>query len=214
VLKRHAGTLVTLAIISGAILILVLNLEPTGSRLPAPPPPSEKTAIPSATGLPASAAGFREYPIGDEVEQSGLRIAAVWLPPIHMAGMKSDPGTDMIHLEADIHALEANINGFGKDEFVPYLKVTYQIIPSEGGATLEGEMGPMVARDGLHYGANIATPRPGNYRLVYQINPPSAVLGRHDDPITGVAPWWEPFEVSFDWTFDGLPDDKAKTGAG
>lgn len=202
-LKRHAGALVTLAIIVGAVLILALNLEPAGSRLP---PPSE-TATPSAVVLPAGAAGFREYPIGDEVEQSGLRIAAVWLPPIHMAGMKPGEGMNMIHLEADIRALEANINGFGKDEFVPYLKISYQIVPSAGGTTLEGEMGPMVARDGLHYGANIFMPGPGKYRLVYRINPPSAELGRHDDPITGVAPWWEPFEISFDWDYHPEPVD-------
>ena len=83
-LKRHAGILVTLAIISGAVLILVLNLEPAGTRLP-PPPPLEN-ATPLTTGLPAGAVGFREYPIGDEVEQSGLRIAAVGCPPFTWRG--------------------------------------------------------------------------------------------------------------------------------
>ena len=69
-----------------------------------------------------------------------------------------------------------------------------------------GTMMPMVARDGLHYGASIAMPRAGHYTLTYRIDPPSAGgLGRHADPATGVAPWWEPFEVSFDWDYPGPP---------
>ena len=48
---------------------------------------------------------------------------------------------------------------------------------------------PMVARDGLHYGANIEMPRAGRYTLTYRIDPPSAGgLGRHSDAVTGVAP--------------------------
>jgi uncharacterized protein involved in high-affinity Fe2+ transport len=67
-------------------------------------------------------------------------------------------------------------------------------------------MTPMVARDGLHYGANIAMPRAGRYTLTYRIEPPwKGGLGRHSDPVTGVAPWWEPFEVSFDWDYEGPP---------
>ena len=62
---------------------------------------------------------------------------------------------------------------------------------------------PMVARDGLHYGATIEMPGDGHYKLTYAIKPPSAGgLGRHVDPATGVEPWWKPFEVSFDWDFN------------
>jgi periplasmic iron binding protein len=64
----------------------------------------------------------------------------------------------------------------------------------------------MVARDGLHYGASIAMPTPGSYRLTYRLAPPSAGgLGRHSDPVTGVAPWWQPFEVAYDWDYPGPP---------
>ena len=65
---------------------------------------------------------------------------------------------------------------------------------------------PMVARDGLHYGASIEMPKAGRYKLTYAIKPPSAGgLGRHADRATGVDPWWEPFEVSFDWDYPGPP---------
>ena len=35
-------------------------------------------------------------------------------------------------------------------------------------------MMPMVARDGLHYGASIEMPTAGHYKLTYAIEPPSA----------------------------------------
>ena len=118
----------------------------------------------------------------------------------------------LIHLEADIHATEGNRNGFAKDEFVPYLVVHYTIVPEEANGKAEaaepiqGTMTPMVARDGLHYGASIEMPKAGRYKLTYAIEPPSAGgLGRHADAATGVDPWWKPFEVSFDWDYPGPP---------
>ena len=64
-------------------------------------------------------AGFREYPIGEDVEKNQMRIAAVYLPPVEMDGMPGAGRRRLIHLEADIHATEGNRNGFAKDEFVP-----------------------------------------------------------------------------------------------
>jgi uncharacterized protein involved in high-affinity Fe2+ transport len=124
-----------------------------------------------------------------------------------MEGMTDPTSSNLIHLEADIHATEGNLNGFAKDEFVPYLVVQYTISPADGkpnGAvkSVRLPMTPMVARDGLHYGATIEAPPAGHYKLTYAIEPPSAGgLGRHVDAATGVAPWWKPFEVSFDWDY-------------
>jgi uncharacterized protein involved in high-affinity Fe2+ transport len=202
--RSWAGPLITILIGGGVVLLLVLNLNLSTPR-PAPP-----VKAPPPPGLPAAAkpADFREYPIGDEVVKNQMRIAAVWLPPIAMEGMPALPaGGDVIHLEADIHATEGNVNGFAKDEFIPYLKIRYTIAATDGGAVIhQGELMPMIARDGLHYGASLAMPESGSYRLSYSIEPPSAGgLGRHSDPITGVAPWWEPFEVGFDWDYPGPP---------
>ncbi len=208
-LKRWAGPLITTLIVGGVALIVVLNLNLNGmSSRPESGPPVAPSVTPEKTGPGVGpVAGFREYPIGEPHVRNTMRIAAVWLPPIPMEGMGEALGSDVIHLEADIHATEGNRNGFAKDEFVPYLKISYAIVPVEGGAPLhQGEMMPMVAHDGLHYGASIAMPRAGAFRLIYRIQPPSAGgLGRHSDPITGVAPWWEPFKVSFDWDYPGPP---------
>lgn len=201
-------TSIVTCLVAGAIAaVLWFNWEgkPAGSRAAArplddQPGPRDVASKPAAAQFPA---GFREYPIGEEVEKKHIRVAAVWLPGVHLAGTPTS--SDVIHLEADVHATEGNANGFARDEFVPYLKIRYRLerLGGSGGEVAEGEFMPMVARDGLHYGANIAAPAPGAYRLTYSISPPSAGgLGRHDDPVTGVQPWWEPFDAVFEWNFE------------
>jgi periplasmic iron binding protein len=147
--------------------------------------------------------GVPEHPIGEPVEKNHIQVVAVWLSAVKMEGMAatSAGASDLIHLEADVKATKDNPNGFAMGEFVPYLKIAYSIVPAKGGTAIDkGELSPMIARDGLHYGANILMPKPGDYRLVYDIEPPSAGgLGRHSDPATGVAPWWQPFQAVFDW---------------
>jgi uncharacterized protein involved in high-affinity Fe2+ transport len=216
VLKRWAGPLITALIVGGVALILVLNLDlgprTTGTQnihvlkpvVPAPAPTAPAASKPK---------GFREYPIGEEVERNHIRIAAVWLPPIAMDG-SGIGGSDVIHLEADVKAAEGNPNGFALGEFVPYLKIAYTITPAEGGAPVQkGDLMPMVAADGLHYGASVAMPKAGHYTLTYAVQPPSAGgLGRHSDPATGVAPWWAPFSVSFDWDYPGPPAPTGSSG--
>jgi uncharacterized protein involved in high-affinity Fe2+ transport len=227
VLAKWGGTIVVLLILAGILLILGLNLDvsqwnKTGSNPPGsvsgqnaalgsvestPPSQSDQsTAIASSRQRPAK---FREYPIGEDVEKNQMRIGAVWLPSIQMDGMAGPLSSSLIHLEADIHSTEGNRNGFPKDEFVPYLTVRYTITPvdenskSSTVAPITGTMMPMVARDGWHYGASIEMPRVGHYRVTYAVDPPAA--GRHSDPITGVDPWWKPFEVTFDWDYPGPP---------
>jgi periplasmic iron binding protein len=229
VLRKRAGTLVVLLIVGGIFLILGLNLNLSSRKTTKTPPPRSvsgqdnpsaagtlspsSASRPSQPGLTATAnssrpaAPFREYPIGEDVEQNQMRISAVWLPAIQMNGLSEPSPSSFIHIEADIHATEGNRNGFPKDEFVPYLTVHYTIVSldepakSPGVTPITGTMMPMTARDGWHYGASIEMPRAGRYKVTYSIDPPSA--GRHSDPITGVDPWWKPFEVSFDWDYQG-----------
>jgi len=165
--------------------------------------------IVTAVSMVSAAPPFREYPIGDSIEKNELEISAVWLPPVNM---DSDSGLDDlkkkrggldIHLEADIHAVEGNRNGFGAGEWVPYLKINYTLT-REDGHTISGEFVPMVAKDGPHYGAQVFVFF-GKYKLTYSISPPSAMrFGRHTDLITGVAKWWKPFDVSWDFEFKGV----------
>lgn len=205
--ERHLVAVLTVVVLGGVIGVLVLNLN-WKHKGPASPVEARPPAI--AVQPPA---GFREYPIGDDVERNEMRIKAVWLPPVAMEGMSEPASPSLIHLEADVHATAGNKNGFAKDEFVPYMLVEYAIEPADAATrsaypdTIRGSMQPMVARDGLHYGATIDMPRKGHFKLTYSFRPPSAGgLGRHADRATGVDPWWKPFQVSFDWDYPG-PDD-------
>jgi len=201
--KSWAGPAVAGLIVAGIAAVLVFNLQPGGPGKVAPPAVPKPQPGPAAT----KAKGARETPIGDPVVKNHIQVAAVYLSAVTMEGMASPGSSDLIHLEADVRSTEDNPNGFAKDEFIPYLKVAYAIVPAKGGTAIDkGELTPMVAWDGLHYGANIAMPKAGDYRLIYDIQPPSAGgLGRHSDPATGVAPWWEPFQAAFEWTVEPPP---------
>lgn len=150
------------------------------------------------------AAPFREYPIGEPVARDGMKIAAVWLPVVQMEGMDMPLGEDVIHLEADIHAVKGNENGFGVGEWMPFLTVNYTLVHKKSGRKITGRLAPMVAKDGPHYGGTIQLPGKGRYSLKYEIRPPSENgFGRHSDPITGVGSWWKPFDVAFEFDFQG-----------
>lgn len=72
---------------------------------------------------------------------------------------------------------------------------------------------PMVAKDGPHYGKTYRMPGHGKYRLIYTIYPPDPnQFGRHTDAVTGVGPWWEPFDVEFEFDYQGIPADEEGKG--
>lgn len=150
-----------------------------------------------------------EYPIGAPLERNGMEIGAVYLQPVTMEpeGMMHSPAESDIHLEADIHALANNPNGFPEGEWMPYLLVTYQVT-KQGGETTRGEMMPMVANDGPHYGNNVKLAGPGRYTVRFDIAPPTsspmAHFGRHTDRLTGVRPWFKPFSVEYEMVYAGI----------
>jgi uncharacterized protein involved in high-affinity Fe2+ transport len=202
--------LIALFIAGGVAMVLLsnLNLPHSGSSPPARPPAVEG---PKATPAPAPSAvnpGLVEHPIG-EVEKGepyALRITTVWLPSVEWDGPKVVAGTDVIHLEADIQATARNPHGFAKGSFIPYLMMGYQITPEGGGQVIAGDLVPMVAVDGPHYGASVSLPKPGKYRLVLDVRPPSSGgMGRHHDPVSGVAEWWKPFTAEFEWDYQPEP---------
>jgi len=156
----------------------------------------------------ATQATAAEYEIGKPRIAHGMEVAAVYLQPIDMepAGMMRNPSESDIHLEADIHAAADNANGFGDGTWIPYLAVGYEL-SKVGGETVAGDLMPMVASDGPHYGDNVKLFGPGSYKLRFTVRPPSAVehnhFGRHIDRETGVGPWFEPFTVDYEFVFAG-----------
>jgi len=140
------------------------------------------------------------------VKKNGMEVAAVYLQPVTMAPML--PGTNApsdIHLEADIHALAANPQGFREGDWVPYLRIAYQLEKPGSKWNKSGTLMPMAASDGPHYAANIKLSGPGKYRLTCKLRPPDGkVFHRHTDKETGVAAWWAPFDLKWEFTYIGV----------
>ena len=151
-----------------------------------------------------------EVPIGDPIEKNGMEIAAVYLQPIEMEprGIDRAASDSDIHLEADIHALKGNKNGFPEGFWMPYLTIAYQLKNLDTGKVQKGTLMPMVADDGPHYGANIKMENGvGNYELIFAIESPEKQgFGRHVDEETGVGKWFEPFTTTYKFKYLGKPE--------
>jgi uncharacterized protein involved in high-affinity Fe2+ transport len=165
--------------------------------------------IVAAAAWPALAIA-KETPIGPEQEKSGIKIGAVYLQPIEMDPpnvMRPAADSD-IHLETDLHAAKGNPNGFAEGDWLPYLVVHYTLTKEGDSKVLKGDLMPMVANDGPHYGDNVKLMGPGKYKLTVDIAPPTANphahFGRHVDKETGVGPWFAPFTMTYEFVFAGV----------
>jgi hypothetical protein len=160
--------------------------------------------------IAAGSAVAAEYPIGKPQQKNGMEIAAVYLQPVLMepVGMMAKPEHADVHMEADIHAIANNPNGFEEGAWMPYLGIKYEITKLPEGKKITGDFMPMVANDGPHYGDNIKLMGAGKYKVKFTISPPGSDaqthFGRHTDRLTGVAPWFKPFDVEYEFTYVGI----------
>src|ERR1700730_169921 len=152
----------------------------------------------------AQAAAGKEYLIGHQLHEHDMQIYANFLSGVEIAPMLPNmpTGADVIHLEADIHATGYGAHGIPDGGWIPYLNVQYSLVKLGTRWKTAGELRPMVAKDGLHYGNNVMMDGPGDYQLVFRISPPSVNgLARHTDAVTGVPDWWQPFNVDFEFAY-------------
>lgn len=190
-------------------LTLAFALALTGcSSASAPAPTSTSAATGATTAATSDAAGFEEFPIGDDQELFPLSVAGVYFQPIDMepSGMGLSASHSSFHLEADIAAMADNKLGYGVGDFIPGLTVDYSITQaSSGDVVSSGTFMTMNASDGPHYGANVKLDKAGTYQLKLSIeSPASKGWMLHVDPETGVKGhfWTEPIEVTFDnWDY-------------
>ncbi len=166
--------------------------------------------MPAISLLVASGLTFAaETPIGKHQIINGLEVGAVYLQPVKMEpdGMMKKVEESDIHLEADIHSAKNNPNGFAEGDWIPYLLTKFEITKVGSNFKVAGDMMPMQASDGPHYGDNVKLSGPGKYKLKLTVLPPSANphahFGRHVDKETGVAPWFKPFDLTYEFTFAG-----------
>ncbi len=161
----------------------------------------------SKTEAPApsdeGAAGFEEFPLGDEQEVGPLAVGGVYFQPVDMspAGNSLSKNEADCHIEADISANEKGATlGYGVGDFVPYLQVRAYLKKHGSDKIQEVAFMPMNASDGPHYGANIRFEGGlGKYDIKFEIKAPTNDYLLHVDPETGVTGrfWTEPLIVEF-----------------
>lgn len=181
-------------------------------------PAQQTESIPAAnakivTTAPAptedEAAGFDEFPIGDEQDVGPLHIGGVYFQPVDMepAGNSLAKNEADCHVEADISANDSGaVLGYGVGDFVPYLHVKAYIQKHGSDKVQEVAFMPMNASDGPHYGANMKFEEGlGKYNVKFEIKAPGNDYLLHVDKETGVTGrfWTEPLIVEwpdFEWT--------------
>ena len=159
--------------------------------------------LPLLALLTVPAMAVQEFYIGEPVVKEGMQIVPNYLTGVEMDKMPSGMGMtkDSVHLEADVHATNAEAHGFSEDAWIPYLSISY-VLTKDGAPTYKkfGILFPMTAKDGPHYANNVDMGGPGTYHLTYIISPPSSHgFIRHIDKASGVPEWWKPITTS--WTF-------------
>jgi periplasmic iron binding protein len=169
-----------------------------------------RAALVASSAIAVAAASAAEFPIGKQQIAGAMEIGAVYLQPVTMdpEGMMRKASDSDIHLEADIHAVKNNPSGFAEGDWMPYLQVTYELTKPGTSYSTKGDLMPMVASDGPHYGDNVKLAGPGKYHLKLVINPPMQsghmAFGRHVDRETGVGPWFKPISLEYDFAFAGI----------
>ncbi|WP_168583572.1 iron transporter [Gephyromycinifex aptenodytis] len=173
----------------------------------AAPASGESTETPKEGETDSGDAGFREEPIGDEVFEGPLKIAAVYFQPVEMEPQMGVPAAQAaMHLEADIAAVPDNGLGYGAGDFIPGLTVDYKVMDKSDKEVQAGTFMPMNASDGPHYGLNLPALPAGDYKLQIIVKSPETngwML--HTDPVTGVPGkfWAEPIVAEFEnWHWD------------
>ncbi len=168
----------------------------------------EAPAVEAPAPEDEGAAGFDEFPLGDEFDKGPLHIAGVYFQPVDMspAGNSLSKSEADCHIEADISANETGATlGYGQGDFVPYLHVKAFVQKHGSDKVQEIAFMPMNASDGPHYGANIKFEEGvGKYNVRFEISAPSNDYLLHVDPETGVTGrfWTEPLVAEwpdFEW---------------
>lgn len=167
------------------------------------------TALSALTlAISSYAAGAAETPVGKPQTCGGMEIAAVYLQPVDMMpkGMMTPIAKSDIHLEADIHAVEGNKNGFSEGSWIPYLGIDYELTKDGDPTAKKGPLMAMTANDGPHYGDNIKLMGPGKYHLTFTILPPDHKMefGYHLGKETGVQPFFKKCITHYDFVYAGV----------
>src|SRR5579863_9061870 len=77
--------------------------------------------------LAVPAWAVQEFYVGEPVVKEGMQIVPNYLTGVEMSPMPAGMamGPNAVHLEADVHATNAESHGFSEDAWIPYLTISY-----------------------------------------------------------------------------------------
>jgi uncharacterized protein involved in high-affinity Fe2+ transport len=165
----------------------------------------------AALSAPSSAATeFKlQNKANERIVHNSMTIEGGYIQPIILEdGRENLPREQSdAYFIAHIKAASANPHGYSKFAWIPYLDVSYTLEKTDPGSQWiqQGTLSPALAKFGPHYGANVKLDGVGKYRYTVHVAPPEKGKGinRLIDRENGVT-WWEPFEVSWNFTYLGL----------
>ncbi|CAH2602646.1 conserved exported protein of unknown function [Rhodovastum atsumiense] len=150
---------------------------------------------------------------GHTVKRNGMVIAADYIQPVTLDRGAASSETADIYFQLYINAMANNPLGFFRQSWIPYLGVTYKLSRPDSNWQAVGRLEPAIANYGPHYGANVKLNGVGTYQVVVRVTPPEEGVYRHISRETGVT-WWEPFEISWTFTYLGIGKRGAIGGSG
>ena len=190
------------------VAFVLASCEKPAQQTESIPAANAKIVMTAPAPTEDEAAGFDEFPIGDEQDVGPLHIGGVYFQPVDMepAGNSLAKNEADCHVEADISANDSgSVLGYGVGDFVPYLHVKAYIQKHGSDKVQEVAFMPMNASDGPHYGANMKFEEGlGKYNVKFEIKAPGNDYLLHVDAETGVTGrfWTEPLIVEwndFEW---------------
>ncbi len=153
-----------------------------------------------------------DFKIGPTVMKNGMNIQPLYIQAVAMShgkhgghgGSHGDANAD-IHLEVKIHGAKKNAWGFAEGHWIPYLGVSFRITKNGSKWSTSGDLAPMAANNGPHYGNNVKLDGPGKYTMTYRIAPPDGnAFPYHVDKETGVQDWWRSMSLEAEFTYLGV----------
>ena len=163
-------------------LVMVLALAACGSKNDAPTQQQDNTPAPVQQQESTTAevkqdeatdpeGGFQEYPIWEDEELGFLNVSGVYFQPVPMSNGNENYEDYDLHFEADVAAMDNDL-GYGVGDWVPYMKVDFELTGKNSGEVISGTFMPMNADDGPHYGANIKMPTADTYSVKLTFHSP------------------------------------------
>lgn len=159
---------------------------------------------------PATASEFKlSNSPGERIVRNLMTIEGSYMQPIILEdGRENRPREQSdAYFVAHIKAASANPHGFSKFAWIPFLNVSYTLEKIGGNWKDEGALTAAIGKFGPHYGANVKLDGVGKYRYTVHVAPPDKGVNRLVDRENGIT-WWQPFDVSWTFTYLGL----GKTG--